>query len=122
MSGPRREPPAAPAGRRARPGRTGGAHSRPPLGRDRLGARGAACVRARFRLSEIPGVTVAPAAGAGCVTPAAAAAARALGEAGLGHLGGHLELRTYGSAPRTVDLARAARRAVAAALARPHDA
>ncbi|MFE3767575.1 hypothetical protein ACFXPI_38090 [Streptomyces sp. NPDC059104] len=51
---------------------------------------------------------------------ACAAAARALAEAGLGHLGGRLELRTYGPAPGAPRLTRAARRAVAVALtARP---
>ncbi|MFE2271188.1 hypothetical protein ACFXB4_18315 [Streptomyces lavendulae] len=51
---------------------------------------------------------------------ACAAASRALAEAGLGHLGGRLELRTYGPAPGAPRLTRAARRAVAVALtARP---
>ncbi|MFE4632810.1 hypothetical protein ACFRJ1_05450 [Streptomyces sp. NPDC056773] len=84
--------------------------------------RRAACVRGRFRLSEVPGVSVAPVLPAGPAATAAAATAahRALGAAGLGHLGGRLELRTYGGALRGSDLARAARRAVAAALAGPH--
>ncbi|MGW7137788.1 hypothetical protein [Streptomyces xanthophaeus] len=71
-------------------------------------------VRARFRLGEVPGVTVTPARGGG---PASAAAHQALVRAGLGHLGGHLRLDAYGPAPRARDLVRAARRAVAAALA-----
>ncbi|MFJ5548054.1 hypothetical protein [Streptomyces sp. NPDC093225] len=79
-------------------------------------------VRARFRLAGPagpPGVTVDPGPGAG---PAGAAAAGALAEAGLGYLGGHLDLRTYGPAPRAADAAHAARRAVHRALAarRPH--
>ncbi|MFE9561590.1 hypothetical protein ACFYM0_10820 [Streptomyces sp. NPDC006487] len=84
--------------------------------------RRAACVRGRFRLSEVPGVSAAavPAAGPAATAAAATAAYRALGAAGLGHLGGRLELRTYGGAPRGSDLARAARRAVALALAGPH--
>lgn len=69
-------------------------------------------VRARFRLSELPGVTAAPACAAG-----AAAASRALARAGLGHLGGHLALRGPAGV-RAGDLARAAERAVAAALRR----
>ncbi|WP_329200238.1 MULTISPECIES: hypothetical protein [unclassified Streptomyces] len=69
-------------------------------------------VRARFRLSEFPGVTAAPACAAG-----AAAASRALARAGLGHLGGHLALRGPAGA-RAADLARAAEGAVAAALRR----
>ncbi|MGW7106722.1 hypothetical protein ACWGHU_11260 [Streptomyces xanthophaeus] len=71
-------------------------------------------MRAGFRLGEVPGVTVSPVRGAG---PAAAAAQQALVRAGFGHLGGHLRLDAYGPAPRARDLARAARRAVAAALA-----
>ncbi|MFD4050943.1 hypothetical protein ACFWSF_36500, partial [Streptomyces sp. NPDC058611] len=82
--------------------------------------RHAACVRGRFRLSEVPGVTVGPVPGTGSTAVAATAAYRALGSAGLGHLGGRLELRTTGATPRSSDLARAARRAVAAALAGPH--
>ncbi|MFI5620496.1 hypothetical protein [Streptomyces sp. NPDC051567] len=100
--GARRPAPGAPGRHAAGPGR------RPGL------------VRARFRLSELPGVTVtAPAAGAvpGRGAAAGAAAARALAQAGLGHLGGHLVLRTYGAAPPARALTRAARRAVAAALA-----
>ncbi|WP_411107198.1 hypothetical protein [Streptomyces sp. cmx-4-9] len=55
--------------------------------------------------------------------PAAAAAHRALAQAGFGHLGGHLRLDAPGPAPRARDLVRAARRAVAAALAaRPRPA
>ncbi|MFD3677309.1 hypothetical protein [Streptomyces sp. NPDC058613] len=108
--------PDRPGGRRVAPhgtGRRAGGHG--PGGR-----RGhAACVRGRFRLSEVPGVTVGPVPGAGSAAVAATAAYRALGSAGLGHLGGRLELRTTGSAPRSSDLARAARRAVAAALAGP---
>ncbi|WP_412076322.1 hypothetical protein ACLF6K_11940 [Streptomyces xanthophaeus] len=79
-------------------------------------------MRARFRLAEAPGVTVTPARGTG---PASTAAHRTLVQAGLGHLGGHLRLDAYGPAPRSRDLVRAARRAVAAALAarpRPGDA
>ncbi|MFD5149279.1 hypothetical protein, partial [Streptomyces sp. NPDC058401] len=100
--------------------------SRPVPGGRLAGPRGrrgrAACVRGRFRLSELPGVSAAavPAAGPAATAAAAAAAHRALGAAGLGHLGGRLELRTYGSAPRSADLARAARRAVATALAGLH--
>ncbi|GHB59081.1 hypothetical protein GCM10010347_31270 [Streptomyces cirratus] len=67
-------------------------------------------MRARFRLSDLPGVTAASATGA-------AAASRALARAGLGHLGGHLALRGRAGA-RPADLARAAERAVAAALRR----
>ncbi|MFB8249189.1 hypothetical protein ACFC5X_29655 [Streptomyces sp. NPDC055952] len=76
-----------------------------------------ALVRARFRLTGAdapPGVTVRP--GPGAVT-AGAAATRALREAGLAHLGGHLDLRTYGRAPRQAETARAVRRAVHRALA-----
>ncbi|MCX5155777.1 hypothetical protein OG914_17475 [Streptomyces sp. NBC_00291] len=68
--------------------------------------------RARFRLSELPGVTVTPTAGAGA---AGAAASRVLTGAGLGHLGGHLELRSFGS-PGPAARARAAEHAVRAAL------
>ncbi|MFD3696361.1 hypothetical protein ACFWUZ_09380 [Streptomyces sp. NPDC058646] len=78
-------------------------------------------MRARFRLAGTPGVTATPVRGAG---PAPAAAHRVLVQAGLGHLGGHLRLYAYGPAPRGRDLARAARRAVTAALAarpRPGD-
>ncbi|MGW7104104.1 hypothetical protein [Streptomyces sp. NPDC054883] len=87
--------------------------ARPRCGRP--GGRGPRLVRARFRLSDLPGVTVAPAAGAGA---AGAAASRALARAGLGHLGGHLALHSPGGPPRAADLARAAERAVAAALRR----
>lgn len=113
-----------------------------PAGRPASGRRGGV-VRARFRFGEVPGVTLAPAPGpasgrspgpaarparAGATASAAraaraaacAAASRALAEAGLGHLGGRLELRTYGPAPGAPRLTRAARRAVAVALtARP---
>ncbi|MEV6959836.1 hypothetical protein AB0M97_11665 [Streptomyces sp. NPDC051207] len=44
-------------------------------------------------------------------------ATRALAEAGLGHLGGQLRLRTYGRPPGTAATARAVRRAVQRALA-----
>ncbi|MGW7126197.1 hypothetical protein ACWGG3_39045, partial [Streptomyces sp. NPDC054901] len=71
-------------------------------------------MRARFRLGELPGVTVRPGPAGRVAGPAAR---RALTEAGLGHLGGHLELRTRGPAPRAADLARAGRRAVARAQA-----
>ncbi|MEU4951458.1 hypothetical protein [Streptomyces lavendulae] len=64
------------------------------------------------------GATASAARGARAA--ACAAASRALAEAGLGHLGGRLELRTYGPAPGAPRLTRAARRAVAVALtARP---
>ncbi|MER7512862.1 hypothetical protein ABTX82_31565 [Streptomyces lavendulae] len=117
-----------------------------PAGR-RAGGRRGGVVKARFRFGEVPGVTLAPSpspatgrspgpaarpararAGAGATASAAraaraaacAAASRALAEAGLGHLGGRLELRTYGPAPGAPRLTRAARRAVAVALtARP---
>ncbi|MEU2831284.1 hypothetical protein ABZ667_21795 [Streptomyces lavendulae] len=119
-----------------------------PAGR-RAGGRRGGVVKARFRFGEVPGVTLtpSPATGLGPATgrspgPAArpararagatasaaraaraaacAAASRALAEAGLGHLGGRLELRTYGPAPGAPRLTRAARRAVAVALtARP---
>ncbi|MCX4775507.1 hypothetical protein [Streptomyces sp. NBC_01264] len=81
-----------------------------------------ACVRARLWLSEVPGVSAAavPPAGPAATATAATAAYRALGAAGLGHLGGRLELRTYGGVPRGFDLANAARRAVAVALAGQH--
>ncbi|WP_369198689.1 hypothetical protein [Streptomyces djakartensis] len=83
---------------------------------DRPGsARG--LVRARFRLTGtdgMPGVSVRPGPGAGT---AGTAATRALREAGLAHLGGHLELRTYGRAPRDAETAHAAHRAVRHALA-----
>lgn len=72
-------------------------------------------VRARFRLSDLPGVTVAPASGAGA---AGEAASRALSRAGLGHLGGHLALCGLGGPPRVAELTRAAERAVAVALRR----
>ncbi|MET9609954.1 hypothetical protein ABZZ17_33620 [Streptomyces sp. NPDC006512] len=71
-------------------------------------------VRARFRFGELPGVTVRSGPAGRVAGPAAR---RALAEAGLGHLGGHLELRTPGRAPRAADLTRAARRAVTRALA-----
>ncbi|MGO4461210.1 hypothetical protein AB4039_28545 [Streptomyces sp. M-16] len=109
------------------------------------GSRRGGVVRARFRFGETPGVTLAPSRspgpsrspspspGPGARTnrptatatraaraAACAAASRALAEAGLGHLGGRLELRTYGPAPGAPGLTRAARRAVAVALtARP---
>ncbi|MCX4696230.1 hypothetical protein [Streptomyces sp. NBC_01408] len=108
-----RAPRPADHGRPGPGGRGGGPGRRPGAG-----SRG---VRARFRVTETPGVTVTPGRGAG---PASAAAHRALVQAGLGHLGGHLRLDTYGPAPRGRDLARAARRAVTAALAarpRPGD-
>ncbi|MEU9942349.1 hypothetical protein [Streptomyces lavendulae] len=113
-----------------------------PAGR-RAGGRRGGVVKARFRFGEVPGVTLAPSpspatgrspgpaarpARAGATASAAraaraaacAAASRALAEAGLGHLGGRLELRTYGPAPGAPRLTRAARRAVAVALtARP---
>ncbi|MEU9029372.1 hypothetical protein [Streptomyces sp. NPDC048383] len=95
MSG---RPPGAPAG--------GAAHVVAP------GRRGG-LVRARFRLGDLPGVTVRPGPAGRVAGPAAR---RALTEAGLGHLGGHLELRTRGPAPRAADLARAGRRAVTRAL------
>ncbi|MFJ1866077.1 hypothetical protein ACIOD1_15725 [Streptomyces sp. NPDC088097] len=102
--------------RPARPARPAGAAH--PV-RAARGPRVGGLVRARFRFGELPGVT-APPGPAG--RAAGAAAARALAEAGLGHLGGHLDLRTYGPAPRGPRLAHAARRAVTAALAaRPHD-
>ncbi|MFD6891538.1 hypothetical protein [Streptomyces sp. NPDC059957] len=99
---------------RAAPRPVPGGRPAGPRGRRRR----AACVRGRFRLSELPGVdaTTLPAAGPAATSAAATAAYRALGAAGLGHLGGRLELRTYGGAPRSTDLARAARRAVATAL------
>lgn len=114
-----------PAPVRAAPRPAPGAGSAGPRGHHRQ----AACVRGRFRLSEVPGVSAAAVPGVGSASTAAAASAayRALGAAGLGHLGGRLELRTYGGAPRGCDLARAARRAVATALAGldhrgdPHD-
>ncbi|MFJ9428677.1 hypothetical protein ACIRQY_03345 [Streptomyces sp. NPDC101490] len=54
-------------------------------------------VRARFALTELPVITVCPEdAGAAC-----AAVGRALRAAGRGQLGGRLELRTGGPAPRT---------------------
>ncbi|GLX40549.1 hypothetical protein Sros01_66220 [Streptomyces roseochromogenus] len=117
-----------------------------PAGR-RAGGRRGGVVKARFRFGEVPGVTLAPSpspasgrspgpaarpagarVGGGATASAAraaraaacAAASRALAEAGLGHLGGRLELRTYGPAPGAPRLTRAARRAVAVALtARP---
>ncbi|MER6100564.1 hypothetical protein ABT154_32900 [Streptomyces sp. NPDC001728] len=52
---------------------------------------------ARFALSELPVVTVRPERAG----PARAAAGRALRAAGRGYLGGRLELRTRGPAPRT---------------------
>ncbi|MGW5398876.1 hypothetical protein [Streptomyces sp. NPDC003952] len=109
---------AGPAPGRAAPRPVPGGRLPGPRGRRRR----AACVRGRFRLSELPGVSAAavPPAGPAATAAAAAAAHRALGAAGLGHLGGRLELRTYGSAPRSSDLTRAARRAVAAALAGRH--
>ncbi|MET8751555.1 hypothetical protein ABZW32_15860 [Streptomyces sp. NPDC004667] len=117
-----------------------------PAGR-RAGSRRGGVVKARFRFGEAPGVTLAPSPGPAtgrapgtgpgrapgprartaratatraARAAACAAAARALAEAGLGHLGGCLELRTYGPAPGAPRLTRAARRAVAVALtARP---
>ncbi|MEG8279872.1 hypothetical protein [Streptomyces sp. AHA2] len=76
-----------------------------------------ALVRARFRLTAPdapPGVSVRPGPGA---RTAGAAATRALREAGLAHLGGHLDLRTYGRAPRDAETAHAAHRAVHRTLA-----
>ncbi|MDG9719611.1 hypothetical protein [Streptomyces sp. DH24] len=79
---------------------------------------GRSLVRARFRLAgpdALPGVVVEPAAGRpGHV---GAVATRTLAEAGLGHLGGHLRLRTYGRPPGAAATARAVRRAVHRALA-----
>ncbi|MEU5366899.1 hypothetical protein ABZ354_26120 [Streptomyces sp. NPDC005925] len=78
---------------------------------------------ARFRLAGpdgLPGVVVdarsgpGPGRGAGPGHPGAVAT-RALAEAGLGHLGGHLRLRTYGQPP-AADTARAVRRAVRRAV------
>ncbi|MFD8023146.1 hypothetical protein ACFV6G_22290, partial [Streptomyces lavendulae] len=67
-----------------------------------------------------PGAAAGAAAAGAARAAACAAASRALAEAGLGHLGGRLELRTYGPAPGAPRLTRAARRAVAVALtARP---
>ncbi|KQX54478.1 MULTISPECIES: hypothetical protein [unclassified Streptomyces] len=77
-------------------------------------------MRARFALSELPVVIVCPERAG----PACAAAGRALRAAGRGYLGGRLELRTRGPAPRTARQAaalvaaeeRAAALAVASAL------
>ncbi|MFF1560565.1 hypothetical protein [Streptomyces sp. NPDC058279] len=99
---------------RLRPGGRSGAATRPRRGRP-VG-RGPRLVRARFRLSDLPGITVTPAAPG--ADGAGAAASRALTRAGLGHLGGHLVLRGPGGPPRVADLARAAERAVAVALRR----
>ncbi|MGW1767819.1 hypothetical protein ACWCQL_27700 [Streptomyces sp. NPDC002073] len=108
-----------PGGGRTRVGRT--ASSRPGPGRPGGGrADHGTTVNARFSLSELPVVTVQPERAG----PACAAAARALTEAGRGYLGGRLELRTDGSAPRTARQAaaltateqRAATLAVASAL------
>ncbi|MDH6543404.1 hypothetical protein [Streptomyces sp. SPB4] len=80
------------------PGRSPGPAARPARARSRATASAARAARAA----------------------ACAAASRALAEAGLGHLGGRLELRTYGPAPGAPRLTRAARRAVAVAMtARP---
>ncbi|MFI5986944.1 hypothetical protein ACIBEA_39540 [Streptomyces sp. NPDC051555] len=76
--------------------------------------RRAGRVRAVFRPGELPGVAVA--GPPRLVRVAGSAAARALAEAGLGHLGGRLEVHAYDRAPRPGALAHAARRAVALAL------
>ncbi|HET9380944.1 MAG TPA: hypothetical protein VFP69_08960 [Streptomyces sp.] len=98
--------------------RTGRATTRPGTGRT--------LVRAGFRLTGpdgLPGVTVDAAPGLGG-TPgtshAGAVATRALAEAGLGHLGGHLRLRVYGREPAAAATARAVRRAVRRAVTTRH--
>ncbi|MFD9573979.1 hypothetical protein ACFWBI_29580, partial [Streptomyces sp. NPDC059982] len=121
----------------ARPGspQRAGHRPAPAAPRGPGGARRGGTVRAWFRFGEVPGVTLGAGAGAGAGAIAGArtgagqapppgagaraarAAALALAEAGLGHLGGRLELRTYGPPPAAPRLARAARRAVARALA-----
>lgn len=83
---------------------------------------GRTLVRARFRLAGpdgLPGVTVDAVPGPGGTRApghAGAVTTRALAEAGLGHLGGHLRLRVYGRTPAAADTARAVRRAVRRAV------
>ncbi len=78
---------------------------------------GRSLVRAQFRLAGpegLPGVVVDARHGLGSTAGTGhpgEVATRALAEAGLGHLGGHLRLRTYGRPP-AADTARAVRRAV----------
>lgn len=80
---------------------------------------GRSMVRAQFRLTGpegLPGVVVdARHGGAPGTGHLGAVATRALAEAGFGHLGGHLRLRTYGRPP-AADTARAVRRAVRRAV------
>ncbi|MFF5452305.1 hypothetical protein ACFY40_13860 [Streptomyces sp. NPDC012950] len=93
--------------RRPRGGRT--VHARRPRG-------GGRTVHVRFSVRELPGIAVT-APDEGAAAAARRSAQRALTEAGRGHLGGRVELRTPRTAARSPRGRRAVRRAADRAVA-----